>query len=263
MPITDMSLPDDILDHILSFLQSDFPVLKACSQSDPKFIRLVERHLYAIVTLYDNDTISKNGLGTRQFVSLLSDNPHIANYIRSMEVEATCTHVESTQYLEDIASVLRMCSLLNKITLNEMAFGWAALPEAFRLAFLDCLSLSSMKAVCIKHAFGFPLTALEPAKNIKQLTLHGWTPDDDFIPKHSTHPLLEELSIQDCGGLTLEKIIIWVQTRNLRSLEFFGRPDDVTREIGKLQSLLFSCSNTLVNLTLDIRTGCESRTIIY
>ena len=141
-----------------------------------------------------------------------------------------------------------------------MAFEWAALPEAFRLAFLDCLPLSSMKAVCITHAFGFPLTALESAKNLKRLTLRGWTPDHDFIPKHSTHPLLEELSIQDCGGLTLEKIIIWVQTRNLRSLEFFG-PYDVTREIGQLQSLLASCSNTLVNLSLDIWTGCKSRTI--
>jgi len=252
-----MSLPDDVLDHILSFLQSDLRALKACSQSHPKFIPLVERYLYATVTLYDNNTISQNGLGTPQFMTLLSDNPHIANYIRSLEVEVTYDLIESVQYLEDIASVLRMCSLLNKITLKQIHSGWAALPEAFRLAFLDCLHLSSMKAVCIIYVYGFPLTALEYAKNLKQLTLRGWAPDHDFIPERSTYPLLEDLSVQDCGGITLEKIIIWVQAQNLRSLEFLG-PCDTTREVWLLQSLLSSCSNTLVNLNLDIWTGCKS-----
>jgi len=253
-----MSLPDDVLDHILSFLQSDFHALKACSQSHPKFIPLVERHLYATVTLYDNNTISQNGLGTRQFISLLSDNPHIANYIRSLEVEVTYDLIESVQYLEDIASVLRMCSLLNKITLKQIPLGWAALPEAFRLAFLDCLHLSTMKAVCIIRVFGFPLKALEYAKNLKRLTLCGWIPDGNFIPEPSTYPLLEDLSIQDCGGVTLGNVTIWpqwVQARN-RSLEFLA-PFDTIREVGQLQSLLSSCSNIL-NLNLDFGTGCKS-----
>jgi len=254
-----MSLPDDVLDHILSFLQSDFRALKACSQSHPKFIRLIERHLYATVTLYDNNTISQNGLRTCQFIGLLSDNPHIANYIRSLEFEVTHDLIksESVQYLEDIASVLRMCSLLNKITLKQIALGWAALPEAFRLAFLDCLHLSSLKAVCIIHVSGFPLRALRDAKNLKRLTLRGWTPGHDIIPDHSTYLSIEDLSIQDCGPSALEDIIIWLQARSLRSLEFSG-PFEAIHIIGLLESLLSSCSNALVNLNLDFGTGCKS-----
>src|SRR5438445_10315681 len=61
---------------------------------------------------YDNNTIGENGLETRQFISLLSDNPHLANYTRSLEVEFT----DDPVHLGDIASVLRMCLLLNKIT---------------------------------------------------------------------------------------------------------------------------------------------------
>ena len=247
-----MSLPDDVLDHILSFLQSDFRALKACSQSHPKFIHLVERHLYATVTLYDNNTIE-----TRQFISLLSNNPHIANHIRSLEVEVTRDPIKSLQYLEDIASVLRMCSLLNKITLKQITFGWAALPEAFRLAFLDCLRLSSMKAVCIIYVSGFPLAALRDAKNLKRLTLRGWTPDHDFIPEHSIHPSIEDLSIQDCKAVALEKVTTWVQAQNLRSFECLG-PCGTLGEVRQLQSLLSSCSNTLVNLNLDFGTACKS-----
>jgi len=249
-----MSLPDDVLDHILSYLRFDLRALKACSQSHSQFIPLAGRYLYATVILDDNNPTSPNGLGTRQFITLLSDYPHIANYIRTLEVEVTYDPIEPMQPLEDLASVLRMCSLLNKITLKQIAFGWAALPEAFRLAFLDCLHLSSMKAVCIIYVYGF--TALEYSKNLKQLTLRGWTPDHDFIPEHSTHPSIEDLSIQDCGGVTLEKVTIWVQAHNLRSLEFLG-PCRTIREVGQLQSLLSSCSNTLVNLNLDFGTGCK------
>ena len=80
-----MSPPDDVLDHIFSFLQSDFRALKACSQSHPNFVPLVERHLYANITLRNlHVAISGHHVGTAKFNNLLRDKPYIANYIRSL-----------------------------------------------------------------------------------------------------------------------------------------------------------------------------------
>jgi len=156
--------------RLISTISSDLGALKACSQSHPKFIHLVERHLYANIT-FDNNDVGPNGLGIREFISFLSDNPHITNYIRSMDVSVRTADI---QYLEGVASVLRMCSLLNKITLRHINVTWVSLPENFRFAFLDCLRLSSMEAVCLECSC-FPMEALDSFKNLKCLSLRRWT----------------------------------------------------------------------------------------
>jgi len=48
---TSMALPAELLDHILSFLQSDPETLKTCSESHPSLSQLAEPYLYAHVLL--------------------------------------------------------------------------------------------------------------------------------------------------------------------------------------------------------------------
>ena len=262
-PPSQMSLPDDVLDYIFSFLQSDFRALKACAQSHPKIIPLVERHLYAnieLVQVANTVTTETSGHDVRtvdSFVGLLSDKPHIANYVRSLDIAVA---LDVTKWLENLASILRMCSLLNKITFRSSTqptgelLEWVSLPENFRQAFLDCLHLPSMQAVSITLVSGFPMSALNHSKSVKSLTLCGWTPGPDFIVETPRYPLLEDLAIQDCSREAVGQIITWVQPRNLRSLEVLLASHDTEQ----LSRFFPSCSNTLTNLILDIKNKCKS-----
>ncbi len=237
-----MSLPHDVLDHILSFLQSDLGALKACSQSHPKFIQLVEWHLYTSITLYDNNTISENGLGTRQFINLLSDNPHIGNYIRSLEVSITYGNRGSLQYLEDIASVLRMCSLLNKIALKQIIFHWASLPENFRLAFLDCLRLSSMKA-------DYKRTSLSPGSS--ELLQESDELGRRMISSQNPQPTLYSSIFLSRIAMDLLWKKSWSGCKPATRDHWSSRGRLVFfLDVGRLRNFLSSCSNTLTNLSI-------------
>ena len=253
-----MSLPDDVLDHIFSFLQFDFRALKACSQSDPRFIPLVKRHLYANITLHDYDFVAisepTHGVRTAEFIDLLSHNPHIANYIRSLEFSIAFNLTGFI--LENVISILRMCSLVKTVTFRYtgsiyIALAWVSLPENFRLAFLDCLHLPSVKAVSIIDVSGFPLTALSSSNSVKSLTIVGCPPGPKFVPLETLcYPLLEHLTIQRCSQEALQKIITWVQPYNLRSLEVMLLESHDTTQLSRFFS---GCSNTLTSLSLDIR----------
>ena len=255
-----MSLPDDVLDHIFSFLQSDFRALKACSQSHPSFIPLVKRHLYANIALYDHDFVAISGpehvVRTTEFIDLLSDKPHIANYIRSLDVNVASGL--TGPLLENVIYILQICSLLNRVTFRYtgayFALEWVSLPENFRLAFLNCLHLPSMKAVSIIDVSGFPLTTLNSSGSVTSLTLFRCPPGPDFVPETPCYPILEHLAIQHCARETMQKVIAWVEPKNLRSLEIM-LPESHDAE--QLSRFFSSCSSTLTNLNLDIKRECK------
>ena len=84
-----MSLPPDVLDYILSFLQSDTATLKARSKIHPFHSKLAERYLYVNIAVHDGTYTAKpdsNGLKFREIIKLLSKNPYIANYVRNLVV---------------------------------------------------------------------------------------------------------------------------------------------------------------------------------
>jgi len=44
--------PNELIDYVLSFLQSDPYSLEKCTRADPFLSKLAERYLYADVTLF-------------------------------------------------------------------------------------------------------------------------------------------------------------------------------------------------------------------
>ena len=115
-----------------------------------------------------------------------------------------------------------------------------------------------MKAVSIILVYGFPLTALNSSKSVKSLTLCDWTPGPGFIPETSPYPPLEHIAIQGCSCEAMQEITAWVEPRNLRSLEVMPVASHDTKQ---LSSLFSSCSNTLTDLSLDIKRECKSHSI--
>src|SRR6266542_5954723 len=141
-----MNLPAEILDHIFSFLKLDPAALRACSESDPSLSRLAEPHLYFHVLLKTSNSSSD----TSNLAQLLSKRPHLAHYIRSLEIQVigpiTTHHIWCD--LVEISNILPMLLALKKIALDHSSapyfLKWETQPKSLSLAFLTCLRLPSM-----------------------------------------------------------------------------------------------------------------------
>src|SRR6266704_3028743 len=133
-----MNLPAEILDYILSFLQSDPVALKASSQSHPLLSKLAEPYLYAHISLRTDDTLPDHNLGVFDLSKLLSDSPHLARYICSLHIvfakyESDGPDVQVNRHVEEISAILPILSALNTITLERISGSPEQLPECFTL----------------------------------------------------------------------------------------------------------------------------------
>ncbi len=245
-----MALPADVLDYILSFLQSDTAALKACSQSHPFLSKLAERYLYVNVAVHDGSYSAgadENGLEFHEITKLLSDNPYIANYVRNL---AFCISRDlqllRLQDLEDVSSVLPMFSGLTKIALRAttaMGCSWPMLPDTFRRAFLDCIY---MKEAFLERIHSLQLTHLNNCKMVTLSQLQQPLTDSNV----SSTARLKSLSIEDSS---LFRIRCWVKILSLHSLRLSIPPDiDGLEELG-IPEFLTVCPNTLSNLEFDFK----------
>jgi len=260
-----MSLPDELVDHILSFLQSDLVTLKKCAEAHPILSRISERYIYAKVALYDDFLttvpVTPPGLRTTKFAQIIAKTPNITNHIRDLEIyindgadpgqsKATASHLKS------IASMLPAFSRMKTIALRAR-ISWHTLPEIFRQAFQHLIHVQCMKNVSIFHMSFFPLSMLN---NCETLTLHNCKDvqyeKEPIDSEDRPYRALEHLSIQHSNCETLEKITSWVQMHSLRSLAVILDDEFKFRDL--LPQLLSACSSTLINLDLDLRwySGC-------
>ena len=247
-----MRLSIELVDQILSFLQSDPVSLEACQESHPLISKIAERHQFAHVVL-DDFNLCEFAFESSEFTKIIHGQPHLATYVRSIEMR-----LGVEKYSPELSSMLSMMTSLKEIKLYGLSiFRWEEIPEHFRQAFLDCIHLSSMEDVCIVQLSDFPLSVLN---NIKTLTLCAW-PEDEYIPDTTKlddivgqTPQLESLSLKNVGSGSLQKVIAWVPG----TLHFLNISGDFAYEW--LAPLLDHCSNSLTNLQLDLgsQRACPS-----
>src|SRR6266568_937386 len=149
-----MSLPNDLVDYILSFLQSDLVTLEKCAQSHPTLSELSERYIYANITLCDDLDRSKD-LRSSEFTRILAKRPDIAKHVRSLTVRVSGSGLEAQckarlSHLDSASSLLPTFSGLTKLTIEGspqdwFSFSWQALPETFHQAFLHFIHAQGKK----------------------------------------------------------------------------------------------------------------------
>src|SRR5258708_6681555 len=135
-------LPFDVIDHILSFLQWEHAALTSCSEADPLLSRIAERHLYAHITVEEQNAPSSDPYYFDQFqlYKRLHDNPRIANYVRGLRVLVNPRTLnisipnKSTNQKPTIHLILPMLPLLERIALACPSgyITWSHLPEEFQ-----------------------------------------------------------------------------------------------------------------------------------
>ena len=268
LQITSMSPPAEVLSHIFSFLQLEPAALQACLESHPSLFRLVQPHLYSHIN-FNTDSSSPR---PADLTEVLSKRPYTVHYIRSLEINLDSgLDFEIQQHrLEEISTILPNLLVLREITLSHSLcpfWGWEAQPECFRLAFLECLRLQSMRDVCISDVLHFPFkSALNgECKSIRSLTVHGlhWVHPSssiylnvDLDGSFTNRGLpLKSLCLQRCTEKFLQGFVPWLAASRpqLWSLEFHCFHGDGGYDF--LPMLLSSSSNSLTSLELDLGLG--------
>jgi len=267
-----LPLTVDVLDYILSFLESDPKALEACCISHPLLCQIAHPHIYANIYLRTSNLISYSNFGPYNLAKLLSDRPHIANYIRNLYIRVSGDSNENIgPFLQEISTVFPKLLALKKITLDHRSthtsFCWESQPKSFRIAFLGCLRSESVQHVCIRGISYFPFTSVwnGESRTIKSLTLTDcfkWHEASNQAPTLDTNssPPIESLAVRRCGGDFLENFSGLVKTfrMHFRSLKF---SQDHYKGYDPLPSLLSCSSSFLTSLDLDIGRNCMS--VIY
>ena len=262
---TRMNLPFDVLDSIFSFLKSHPDSLVACSKAHPFFSRVAERHLYRHITIHLGPWTSKFGylLEPSELSKLLSETPHIVNYVRVLCIVLvdfrgrTYPTPETSRDLEEISLVLPMLSSLECIILNGPSHfvSWNQLPQSFTAAVEKSLHLATLHRIHVR-SLGFPLCILDNHRNINCFSLYGrpQTPDCS----EDSNLQLTALSFSVTRGHYLTSFLNWAKRHifNLQSLkcDFYE---------GEVLGLLEICSDTLNSLDVTLRATGELSSCIF
>jgi hypothetical protein len=260
--------PLEILNHIFDSLDHDESTrrtLKACSTiRDPILRAAIDRYMYTHIHLCEWNLGSN---GYEEIHDYLTRNPHVANYIHTLDIMIVNRDKTSSQFYNAVSSILQMLpSSLENITLSStlhidgtgstsrtVPAAWPDFPETFRKAFLDCLWSPSITEASMKHIGGFPLSIFNPCTRLKKLSLRQveCTPslsDAQFPPQ------IDSLVLSRNEDLTT--ILSWMKDtgHDLRSLTFkLDFEADQRTGYGQLTGLLDSYSNSLIDLAVDFR----------
>jgi|SRR6266545_7127661 len=263
-------LPVEILEYIFSCL--DVNSLKASSKVHTLFSRVAERHLYTDIALQNSEKLKCSDyqlpLEVGQLSNVLSERPHIANYVLSLVINAGSNNELLFPFLEAVPSILALLPKLKMIRLN-CPTGWAEfnkypnLPESFRLSLAKSFGLLSMKEVEF-YGIKVPLSLLHRCGNtIERLVFDHCIvpkPDDSEVESSSSDcPPLKNLSITELDNQSLKTLVHWVANgcRQLRQFRFspFDKKDDEPFIL--IKPILESCSNTLTVLDIDLASLCK------
>jgi len=250
--------------RLWGLLQSDTAALKACAKGHPFLSKLAERYLYVNVAVHNGSYTAKadeNALEFREITKLLSDNPYIANYVRTL---AFCITRDASlfrpQDLVEVSSVLPMFLGLTKVALRAVGTrgssnSWPTLPETFRQAFLDCIH---MKEALLEHVWSFQLTHLNNCKTVtlSQLQL------PQHIDSNVSTARLKSLSIENYDWDTFS-IGGWVQTLSLHSLRLSLPSESAKLDALHIPEFLTVCPNTLINLEFDFKNKRKYGLILF
>ncbi|KAF9525916.1 hypothetical protein CPB83DRAFT_512942 [Crepidotus variabilis] len=230
-----MSLPTEILNHILSFLRRDVKSLKACARASPLLVPLAERHLYAQIVLLprlSGDVFSDHDLyfNLSQLAKLIRTRPHVAPCIESIRVMITYQDLMAWLYppisgFADHGSPPHLPSLkVFAVTLRGLRFKpirWNLFPETLRAYLENMIHLPTIEEITIQGVLGFPLKILNGCWKLGSLELDGGgcildpkaiqlsSPPEGII-SHPPRVRLRHLYLQRGDG-PIDEIVSWLK----------------------------------------------------
>ena len=160
------ALPLEILLYTIDLLAGgrDIESLRILSQACKSTLPLCRKHLFSSLRLCgDSNSV--------RFSDLLSKNPDIARYVRSLNY--LVLYNLSSCHEVKIFEMLKKCSSLRSIELCSAKpdCEWNNLTESIRSSMLSLIQLPTVTSLIIYSIRGFPATALSECGNLIDLSL--------------------------------------------------------------------------------------------
>ncbi|KAF9526735.1 hypothetical protein CPB83DRAFT_857356 [Crepidotus variabilis] len=206
--------PPELFEKIFSELSKDRRTLKACALASRHFTNLSHQHLFRHVLIrspqQSDVPLHKIGGSASQFEDLLKSSPHIAGYVRCLELfdwpswyNSQNRQTASSHWLPNDSHLHHCLPLLEKLEALVMTYryitsrDWKELPAPLLLALYDILRLPSLRYLDIE---GPPTLSLlhVAARNVKHLTLYNASEissDIENLAAHNGVVFIESLHI--------------------------------------------------------------------
>ncbi|TRM62994.1 hypothetical protein BD626DRAFT_432422 [Schizophyllum amplum] len=216
------ALPPELWETILEYLPEEIVTLLSCSLVHPMLVPLCQRHLFATISL------PGSGLRIERFYTLLKSSPHIAEYVRSLTLQAPTRQSRA-------AAIHVLRNGTPRITrLGLRGFDWPSCPESLQRALLDVLARPTLSTLGLMFVDRFPAGAL-CGTTVRHLVLDA----SDTAP-----PDEEETDVDECPPPALE---------TLQMLSLGWSPDATAHVDRWLQSALLDL-NGLCTVVVDCET---------
>jgi hypothetical protein len=162
------TLPLDILLYIIDLLadNADIKSLRILSQACKSMAPLCRKHLFSSIRLFSD-------LDSKRFSDLLSKNPDIARYVRSLNYAVYYIPISGQSHWQElnILDMLKERSSLKSIELWSFRLDWNNLTESTRSSLVSLIQLPTVTLLNIHSFKGFPATALSVCSNLIDLRL--------------------------------------------------------------------------------------------
>jgi hypothetical protein len=157
------TLPLDILLYIIDLLadNADFKSLQILSQTCKSLVPPCRKHLFS--SLYLHST-----LNSERFSDLLSNNPDLAGYVRSLNYSV---YRPIGDHVLNILDMVKERSSLRLIELSGLGLDWNKLTESIRSSLISLIQLPTVTSLNIRSFKRFPATALSGCGNLIVLRL--------------------------------------------------------------------------------------------
>ena len=247
------ALPLDILLYIVDLLaggdHGDIKSLQILSQACKSMVPLCRKHLFSSLCL-------GNELSFERFNDLLSKNPDIVCYVRSLNYRIWNP---ISDHELNILDVLMECSSLQSIALSSPMLDWNNFPEVIRSSIIFLIQLPTITHLYIDSFNRFPPTALSGCSNLIHLELGNLeiaSPEVNQIISRSKVPTPVSLYIKEkafgllallnSAGLDPGGPIIDLSHLQKAEFEVESRGD-----IGKVYELIKVYTTRLEHLNID------------
>ena len=164
--IMEPTFPLDIFLYIIDLLaagddRDSIRSLQILSQACKFMVPLCRKHLFSSLLLGCDSS-------SERFGNLLSKNPDIARYVRSL-----CYRVDNpiSEHELNILDILKERSSLRWIVLSSPSMDWNSFPESIRSSLVSLIHLLTVTYLDIDSFKGFPATILSSCSNLIDLRL--------------------------------------------------------------------------------------------
>ncbi|KAF9459602.1 hypothetical protein BDZ94DRAFT_1324664 [Collybia nuda] len=178
------AIPQEIIDEIIAHLTDDLPTLHCCSSTSYSLYVSSRKHIFSTICLY-------NTSATQNLLSLLDQNPGVANFVRTLHVYTSPRENTTT-----LPAVLARLSFVRNLIIGREgesgSMNWYAIPHATKHALEQLITSPALHTLVFTSVIYLPISILSLAAHIKALKLYrvAFTepepPDHTDVPHHAT-----------------------------------------------------------------------------